>query len=286
MCIRTGKNVRNIVKHPHKIKIQFLGQCIAVNSEKRVASAYPEITQRMLCAAFPSLAFKSNVCMLSHPKGLKALVRSRLSLFKPDIMVISLPAMFASIPSGVDLINQLAPELTVTARSFLRRIDTKLTGGNALETLVKNRLKWRPTAVYPPLAIDEYERLIDEAVEFLRRKSNCRVILFGPGGLNEDTKTDTAGTPELTTAVNRMVLRSAQRLGVAVVNASDLMAEHDGSVFMPGSNVYSLRGHGRGTRGLLRHRLSGNRALGLRLLLWREGRSDTGDLFHRAESVR
>jgi hypothetical protein len=134
--------------------------------------------------------------MLSHPKGLKALVRSRHSLFKPDIMVISLPAMFASISTGADLINQLAPELTVTARSFLLRIDAKLTGGHAVETPVKKKLKWRPTAVYPPLAIDEYERLIDEAVEFSRRRSTCRVILFGPGGLNEDTKTDTAGTPE------------------------------------------------------------------------------------------
>lgn len=231
------------MNHPDEIKIQFLGQCIAVNSDGRGARAYPQITQQMLRAAFPSLAFKSNVCMLSHPKGLKALVRSRHSLFKPDIMVISLPAMFASISTGVDLINQLALELTVTARSFLRRIDAKLTGGHAVETLVKKKLKWRPTAVYPPLAIDEYERLIDEAVEFSRRTSTCRVILFGPGGLNEDTKIDTAGTPELTSAVNRMVLRSGERLGVAVVNASDLMAEHDGSVFMPGTNIYSQHGH-------------------------------------------
>ena len=28
-----------------------------------------------------------------------------------------------------------------------------------------------------------------------------------------------------------------------MVNASDLMAGYDGSVFMPGTNVYSLRGH-------------------------------------------
>ncbi len=231
------------MKHPDKIKIQFLGQCIAVNGDGRVTSAYPQIAQQMLRAAFPSLAFKSNVCTLSHPRGLKALVRSRLLLFKPDIMVISLPAMFASIPTGVDLINQLAPELTVTARSFLRRIDAKLTGGHTLETLVKSKLKWRPTKVYPPLAIDEYERLIDEAVAFSCRTSTCRVILFGPGGLNQDTKTDTAGTPELSSAVNRMVLRSSQRLGVAVVNAGDLIAEHDGSVFLPGTNVYSQRGH-------------------------------------------
>jgi len=236
------RNVRNIVKNPDKIKIQFLGQCIAMNSDG-LPSAYPEITQQMLRAAFPAVTFKTNVCMLSHPRGLKALVRSRLSLFKPDIMVISLPAMFAAISTGVDLINQMAPELTVTARSFLRKIDHKLTGGNALQSLVKNTLKWRPTAVYAPLSLDEYERLIDEAVEFLRRTSACRVILFGPGGVNEDTRTDTAGTPELTSAVNQMVLRTSQRLGVAVVNASELMAGHDGSVFLPGSNVYSQRGH-------------------------------------------
>ena len=231
------------MKHPDKVRIQFLGQCIAVNGEGRVATAYPQIAQQMLMTAFPSLAFKSNVCMLSHPRGLKALVRSRLLLFKPDIMVISLPAMFASIATGVDLINQMAPELTVTARSFLRRIDAKLTGGNALETMVKNRLKWRPTAVYAPLAIDEYERLIDEAIDLSFRTSACRVILFGPGGFNPDTRTDTAGTPELSSAVNRMVLRSGQRLGVPVVNASDLIAENDGSVFLPGTNVYSQRGH-------------------------------------------
>jgi hypothetical protein len=181
--------------------------------------------------------------MLSHPNGLKALVRSRLLIFKPDVMVVSLPAMFAAIPTGVDLINQLAPELTVTARSFLRKIDAKLTGGLALETMIKKAFKWRPTKVYPPLAIDEYERLITEAVEFSRGTSPCRVILLGPGGLNEDTKTDTAGTPELSSAVNQMVFRSGQQLGAAVVNASDLIAEHDGSVFMPGSNVYSERGH-------------------------------------------
>ena len=231
------------MKHPNKINIQFLGQCIAMNSDARLASAYPEITQQMLSASFPALSFRTNVCMLSHPRGLKALVRSRLSLFQPDIMVISLPAMFAAKSTGVDLINQLAPELTVTARSFLRRIDQKLTGGLGLQTLVKNTLKWRPTAVYAPLAIDEYERLIDEAVEYSRQTSACRVILFGPGGLNEDTKTDTAGTPELTSAVNQMVLRASQRLGVPVVNASDLMAGHDAGVFMPGSNVYSQRGH-------------------------------------------
>lgn len=51
------------------------------------------------------------------------------------------------------------------------------------------------------------------------------------------------GRPKLTSAVNRMVLRSGERLGVAVVNASDLMAEHDGSVFMPGTNIYSQHGH-------------------------------------------
>ena len=236
------KNVRNIVRQPDKIKIQFLGQCIALKSEGRVSSAYPEIAQQMLRASFPSVAFKSNVAKLSHPNGLKALVRSRLSLFKPDIMVISLPAMLAAIPTGVDLINQLAPELTVSARSFLHRIDQKLTGGNALETLLKQKVKWRPTALYAPLAIDEYEALIDEAVEFSHTTSACRLILLGPGGVNEDTKTDTAGTPELTSKVNRMVLRASQRLGVAAVNASDLMAEHDDSVFLPGSNVYSQRG--------------------------------------------
>ena len=237
------RSVRNIVKHADNIRIQFLGQCIAVNGDRSVVSAYPEITRQLLQAAFPSLGFKTNVCMLSHPRGLKALIRSRLLLFKPDIMVISLPAMFAAVSSGVDLINQMAPELTVTARSFLRKIDAKLTGGNGVETLLKNKIKWRPTAVYAPLAIDEYERLIDEAVEFSGRTSACRVILFGPGGVNQDTRTDTAGTPELSSSVNWMVLRSGQRLGAPVVNASDLIAEEDGSVFMPGTNVYNQRGH-------------------------------------------
>jgi hypothetical protein len=223
------------------VRIQFLGQCIAlgrdgIGSER----AYPYLVRQALGDRFPQTTFKIHVTQLAHPRGLKALLRARVVLFRPDIVVVSLPAYFTSIPTRVDLLTHLAPELMVTARSFLQKVDARTGRNGKLEQLAKRTA--RPTAFYQPLDLEEYERLAADALRHCMNTSTCRIVLVGPGGFNEYSEAGTLKSPADHEAVNEMVIRLGHKLGLPVVDVSGLIGQYDSSVFLPASHAWSLRG--------------------------------------------
>src|SRR5437870_3066154 len=107
------------------IRILFFGQCIAAGYGVDEASSYPKLIQQMLIAEFPDLSFKMEFRPLLHPSGLRALIRSSLSS-DPDIIFISLPALFASIPFRVNSIYLIAPDIMRIARAFVEKIESRI----------------------------------------------------------------------------------------------------------------------------------------------------------------
>jgi hypothetical protein len=98
--------------------------------------------------------------------------------------------------------------------------------------------------VQPPIGLDEYERLIEEALVYCDRTTSCRLVLVGPGRFNEDTNEDYAiHNSELWSSVNSMILRVGARRNVPVVNAQESLAEHGGEVFIANNHRFSQLGH-------------------------------------------
>ena len=201
----------------------------------------------MLKTRFPGLSFKYANKYLHHPTGLKPHLRRRLLLTKPDIVILSLPAIFASTPWRVSLLYQIAPEVIDTARSLRQKIEARLMEmhrGSAPAKMAEIKAALYPSVVHPPLSIAEYERLIEEGIAICRSMRSCRVVLVGPGRFNEDTvEKHPVNTPELWAAVNEMILRVGRRTGAGVINAQEALAEHDGEVFLPGNHRFSTYGH-------------------------------------------
>jgi hypothetical protein len=77
-----------------RVNILFLGQCIAAGFDVMEPNAYPNLTKSLLETRFPALRINVDFKPLLHPTGLKALLKSAVSL-KPDVVFISLPAIFA-----------------------------------------------------------------------------------------------------------------------------------------------------------------------------------------------
>ena len=104
------------------IKLLFLGQCLnyGYNGIER-SRTFPEVAMSMLKTRFPGLSFKYAKKYLHHPTGLKPHLRRRLLLTKPDIVILSLPAIFASTPWRVSLLYQIAPEVIETGSAWGRR---------------------------------------------------------------------------------------------------------------------------------------------------------------------
>jgi hypothetical protein len=177
---------------------------------------------------------------LYHPVGLKALLKHRLSLTQPDIVVIGLPAMFAATRWRVNLVYEIAPEIVDTARTFMRKLETKLNGrGEQAATLIDKTFRVRG-----PLELTEYERLIRESIEYCRQTSRCRVILFGPGRFNEDTTQDyPIHSPELWSSVNQMIERLGKEFNVPVISVQDALSDYGGEVFIPSDHRFSEYGH-------------------------------------------
>ncbi len=100
----------------------------------------------------------------------------------------------------------------------------------------------RPQFLHPPLPIADYERLLEDGIRQCQAAER-RVVLLGPGGFNEDTKTDhKLQSPELWRSVNEMVLGLGQRLGVPVVNVREALREKSGDVYMAGDHRFSVYG--------------------------------------------
>lgn len=234
-----------------KIKLLFLGQCLQSGYEGvPMAATYPSLAQAALSARFPELNFILQHGMVFHPRGIKSLLRYRLATFKPDIVVITALATFTATQWRTGLIYELAPEVVVTARSFMQAIDAKLRSGTKFGKLLDKTLEQthalRPQhTVHPPLQIDEYERLLDDGINQCRQKRSRRVVLLGPGGFNEDTEMDFAlQSPELWASVNEMVKNVGRRLRVSVINAQEALHEYSGEVYLPNEHKFSLFGQG------------------------------------------
>jgi len=235
-----------------QIKLLFAGNCHQTGYEGVPQSAtFPVLARRMLSARFPSLSFKFETKNLHDPRGLKPLLRARLMLSSPDIVVIMLPAVFAATGRRVNLIHQMAPEVLSTAHSLMWKIGSKLkgtSGGVAARNLLDRSSAWlqldRLSTWFPPVTLDEYERLIEDGIEYCRRTAACCVVLMGPGGFNEDTKQHySIHSPELWSSVNQMVLRVGQQLSVPVINAHDAQAGGGGEVYLPNNHRWSRYGH-------------------------------------------
>lgn len=231
-----------------KIKILFLGQCLQSGYEGvPLEATYPSLVRGALSARFPQLKFALQLGMVFHPKGLKSLLRYRLATFNPDIVVITALATFTATQWRTGLIYELAPEVVVTARSFIQAIDEKLRSGTKFRKLLDKTLEQthglRPHVVHPPLQLNEYESLLADGIRQCRRRPSRRVVLLGPGGFNEDTEMNFAlQSPELWSAVNQMVIALGQRLLVPVVNAQEALHEHSGEVYLANEHKFSLFG--------------------------------------------
>jgi hypothetical protein len=231
-------------KNKKAIRIQFLGQCIALGgSGVELPSAYPNLIKPLLEAEFPGVSFQIGLKQLAHPLGLKPLARASLLLFRPDVMIISLPGVFVSAPRPVNLVEMIAPELLFTARSFLLKMRSRIRSDATLWKLYHKSPTLLPRAVYPPLAVESYLRSVEDALRYCQEADNCRVVLMGPGGFNEDAKDDWLPTPGAYNAVNEMVVQMGQQFGLPVINATEIMAAHDGAVYQPNSSLWSECGH-------------------------------------------
>jgi hypothetical protein len=226
----------------NKIKILFLGQCIAAGFSVGESNAYPNITKAMLHTRFPNLDFEIDFKPLLHPSGLTALMKACLAL-KPHIIFLSLPAIFAATPFRVNSLYLLSPDVMNLARTFLRKIESTVRKDSKLAKLFEKKSAIMPTMVRPALQVDDYERLIEEAVMFCQQSSDCKLVLMGPGGFNEDTRDRNELTPELFQVLNEKIINLGKRLGVAVVNANDAMAAQDGNVFLRDTQKWSAAGH-------------------------------------------
>lgn len=224
------------------VKILFLGQCLNYGySGVSRNETFPHLSEAMLKTQFPRVEFKFDYKYFHHLKGLKALLKHRLSFTKPDIAVVSIPAMFAAAYWRVNLIYQFAPELMDTARSFLLRIQKNTSGRDGdcrPETLLD-----RTSAIHPPVTLEEYETVLEDAIKYCNM-SNCRIVLMGPGRFNEDTIENYAiHSPDLWSSVNTMVQGLGDRWKLSFINAQETLSEYGGEVFIPENHRWSVFGH-------------------------------------------
>ncbi|HJQ27532.1 MAG TPA: hypothetical protein VKA60_26840 [Blastocatellia bacterium] len=230
--------------HRHKsLKVLFLGQCLQYGYQGvEKSSTFVNVAAANLARQLRPLRLRLDLKHLYHPKGLKAILKHRLRLARPDIVVISVVATFAAAYTRVNLIYEIAPEVIDTARSFLQKVEAKYARrGNTVksETPLDKLMSW-----HPPLRLDEYERLVNEGVE-LCRTGGCRVVLLGPGRFNEDAVMGgyTTPSPALWSSVNDMVRRVSRAQGATMIDCAGVLSEHGGEVFMPNNIRYSPFGH-------------------------------------------
>lgn len=222
------------------IKILFLGQCLNYGyAGVSPSSTFNSLAASSLRIRFPQINFLFGSKFLYHPIGLQAVLSHRLTLSPPDIMIISVPAAFASTPWRVNRVYEIAPEIVDTARSFLQKLRAKMGDGTIHRTTPLDKL----FTTHPPLAIGEYERLIEDGVRYCQANS-CRVILMGPGRFNEDTLENyQLHSPALWSSVNQMVARIGQRMNVSVIDAQEALGGHGGEVYLPNNHRWSTFGH-------------------------------------------
>jgi hypothetical protein len=225
-----------------KLKVLFLGQCLNYGYEGVDKSAtFVSLAIANLAARFPHLRLQLDRKHLYHPRGLKAILKHRLLLSPPDIAVISVSGIFTAKHTRVNTIYEMAPEVMDTVRSFVQKIEARR---NKTAPYVKPEISLdRFSTLHPPLALDEYERLVREGVELCQAR-DCKVVLVGPGRFNEDTvERYTIPDPGLWSSVNSMVLKLSKAMNVSAVDTVGLLSEYSGEVFLPQNIRWSAFGH-------------------------------------------
>jgi hypothetical protein len=224
------------------VRILFLGQCLQYGYDTVDKSdTFQALAEPALRTRFPDLRIKFDLKHLYHPVGLKPLLKHRLAVSQPDIVVLNLPAAFATSFIRVNLIYEIAPEIVDTARDFLQRIDSAILRRQSRKasTPLDRFFKLRP-----PISLEEYDRLVNEAIELVTSTSTSRVVLMAPGKFNDDS-TDNyhLPSPEIWSRVNQMVVDLGNRHRVPVVCTRDLLADYGGKVFLPNNHRWSRYGH-------------------------------------------
>jgi hypothetical protein len=224
------------------IKILFLGQCLQYGYDTvSNADTFQALAAPALRARFPHLEIKVDLKHLYHPIGLKALLRHRLAVCRPDIVVLSLPAAFAARFIRVNLLYEIAPEIVDTARDFLQKLDSALLGRQSRKASTPLD---RFFTLRPPMPLPEYERLVNEAIEFAVSTSSSRVVLMAPGRFNEDsTDIYDIPSPEIWAQVNQMVVDLGHRHHLPVICTQDLLADYGSEVFLTNNHRWSRYGH-------------------------------------------
>jgi hypothetical protein len=227
------------------VRILSLGQCLIYGYDGvDHASTFVNHAVAKLATRFADHDITLVRKHLYHPNGLKAILRHRFLFSQPDIVVISVIASFAVQRVRVNLLYEMAPEIVDTARSFMRKIEARATGHNGApkqQTAIDRFAAW-----HPPIALAEYERLVEEGVDICQ-SGGARVVLLGPGRFNEDIEADfsvpRSEVPILFASVNEMVRRVSKRKGAQVVDAQGALCERGGEVFLPQNIRWSRLGH-------------------------------------------
>src|SRR5258705_13547756 len=91
-------------------KILFLGQCLQYGYQGvDRSSTFVSLAISNLEARFPQIELQLDLKQLYHPKGLKAILRHRLLLSRPDIVGISVAGRFAAVYTRVNVLYESAP---------------------------------------------------------------------------------------------------------------------------------------------------------------------------------
>ena len=223
------------------VRILFLGQCLQYGYDTVGKSdTFQALVAPALQARFPEITIRFDLKHLYHPIGLKPLLKHRLAVSRPDIVVLNLPAAFATSYIRVNLIYEIAPEVVDTARDFLQKLDSALVGRRARKASTPLDKFF---ALRPPLPLDEYERLANEGIEVALTGASS-VVLMAPGRFNEDSIDNYAiPTPQIWSKVNQMVIDLGKRHRLPVICTQDLLADYGNEVFLPNNHRWSRYGH-------------------------------------------
>src|SRR5689334_3866589 len=117
---------REAVYKDKAFNVLLLGQCLQYGYPGvGDYETFPHLARRTLAARFPHLTVNFDLKYLYHPVGLKRILEHRLMMTNPDVVVISVSAIYVASGWRVGYIYEIAPEVLDTARSFMQKVEAK-----------------------------------------------------------------------------------------------------------------------------------------------------------------
>lgn len=236
-------------------RIRFIGQCLL--------RGYPGVSRDEVFAAVAARRLKSSrgqprVAISAgefyHPLQLPRQVDRAVG--RADIVVIDVAGLpLATAPVTIDMsrlprwvvavddrirhLRELRYQLWVAyprGERWIELVETHARGlaKSALRPLIRH---------YPRPTLQEYERVLTEAVNRIQR-AKLRLVLQGPTGFNPDESDPSYSpdTPRIYDEVNAMARRVAETAGLPLVDRIAIGHDHP-SLFLGGSKRYSPLGH-------------------------------------------